>query len=203
MSAVGSGLTTQPDLAIGSVAPARRNSTSLFDDGAANLFTDPRAMRAGDVLTVRISINDKATFGNTTDRSLTANESTGYNWDTAIGNASGTIKGQAGANSASSTNGTGSIDRSEKIQLSVAATITRVLPNGNLLISGTQEVRVNFELRVLNIAGIVRPRDIAKDNTISYEKIAEARISYGGKGRISDVQQPNWLQQLIDTYKPI
>ena len=110
--------------------------------------------------------------------------------------------GSLGLGAKSGANGSGSIDRSEKVDVSVAAVVTEVLPNGNLLISGTQEVRVNFELRIVNVTGIVRPRDISTGNTIDYEKIAEARISYGGRGRISEVQQPRWGQQLIDAIAP-
>jgi flagellar L-ring protein precursor FlgH len=84
----------------------------------------------------------------------------------------------------------------------VAAVVTHILPNGNLIISGSQEVRVNFEMRQLQIAGIVRPLDISKENMINYDKIAEARISYGGKGRLTDVQQPSWGQQVFDVVKP-
>ena len=108
----------------------------------------------------------------------------------------------AGITSQSTSQGQGTIDRSEKIQLAIAAVVSDVLPNGNMVVSGSQEVRVNYELRLLNIAGIVRPRDISKDNTISYDKIAEARISYGGRGRISEVQQPSWGQQIYDAIKP-
>ena len=104
--------------------------------------------------------------------------------------------------SSSSTKGQGNIDRSEKIQLSVAAVVTDVLGNGNLLISGSQEIRVNYELRNLTIGGIVRPRDIGRDNMISYDKIAEARVSYGGRGRLMEVQQPGIGQQVYDLVRP-
>ena len=113
------------------------------------------------------------------------------------------FKPQVTSSALSSTQGQGTIDRSEKIQLAVAAVVTDVLPNGNLIVSGSQEVRVNYELRLLNVAGIVRPQDISKANTISYDKIAEARISYGGRGRIMEVQQPTLLQQIYDRLKPL
>ena len=112
------------------------------------------------------------------------------------GKRSGTINSKI--DSKSETKGEGAINRSESIELMVAAVVSDVLPNGNLIISGTQEVRVNFEVRVLTVQGIVRPRDISTENMVSYEKIAEARISYGGRGRITDVQQPAWGQQLLD-----
>ncbi len=147
-------------------------------------------------MTVIISINDKATFGNSTDRSLQAK--TGFLMDfgftpptTGTSSSSGSPgKLLADVNSSSSTQGQGNIDRSEQIQVSVPAVVTRVLPNGNLVIRGSQEVRVNYELRQLTIAGIVHPADISRNNTIAYDRVAEARISYGGRGRLTDVQQP-------------
>ncbi|MGD0633064.1 MAG: flagellar basal body L-ring protein FlgH [Beijerinckiaceae bacterium] len=174
---------------------------SLYTD-KANLFRDPRAMRPGDVLTVNISINDQATIGNSSGREL---DSTVNNqWDAGLGTSTSpvTIAGSFDSTSKSAANGTGTINRSEKIQLSVAAIVTEVMPDGNLMVAGSQEVRVNFELRQLSVAGIVRPRDISKDNTISYEKIAEARISYGGRGRLTEVQQPGIGQQIYDALKP-
>jgi flagellar L-ring protein precursor FlgH len=178
--------------------PKRRQDQSLWDESRADLFADPRAKKVGDVVTVTIAINDSATFGNSTDRSLDSNASAGFNFnlDQYKTNDAGGITSQ------STTQGQGTIDRSEKMQLSIAAVVSNVLPNGNMIVSGSQEVRVNYELRLLNIAGIVRPRDISKDNTISYDKIAEARISYGGRGRISEVQQPSWGQQIYDAIKP-
>ena len=203
LSPVGSGFVSVTDPAMSQMhMPARPTGGSLFEDGSANLFTDPRAAKVGDVISVHIMINDKATFGNTTGRSQTAQETGGFDWSFGLNSTTNKVNAAADLNASSSSNGQGSIDRSEKIQLAVAAVVTRVLPNGNLIISGSQEVRVNFEVRQLAIAGIVRPRDIAKDNTIGYDKIAEARISYGGKGRITEVQQPSWGQQIFDVAKP-
>ena len=116
------------------------------------------------------------------------------------GKAAGTV--DSTIDSKSSSKGDGAVTRSESIELLVAAVVTDVMPNGNLIISGTQEVRVNFEMRVLTVQGIVRPRDISTENMVSYEKIAEARISYGGKGRLTDIQQPAWGQQLLDMITP-
>jgi flagellar L-ring protein precursor FlgH len=180
--------------------PVRR--FSLWNDRQSRLFTDPRALSKGDILTVKIEINDRAKFKNESDRSRTASRTLGLgisgDWNGASAGASG--KGDIGSKTA--TNGAGATSRSENIELSVAAVVTEVLPNGNMLISGSQEVRVNAEVRILTIAGIVRPSDIGPENTISYERIAEARISYGGRGRLTEVQQPPYGQQIIDQVLP-
>jgi flagellar L-ring protein precursor FlgH len=172
----------------------------------ANLYTDQTVTRVGDIVTVNIAINDKAQFDNATDRSKTAASSLTSSWGYSGGGSGGGGSQPATtvltAAASSSNQGQGNIDRQEQIQVSVAAVVTEVLPNGNLVISGSQEVRVNFELRQLTVAGIVRPYDIARNNTISYDRIAEARISYGGRGRLSEVQQPNWGQQIWDTISP-
>jgi flagellar L-ring protein precursor FlgH len=204
MTPVGNGLhptvTSMPP--VESSRSSREGPFSLWDDRSSDLYRDPRAARPGDVLTVNISINDRASLGNNTDRSKESQVKNTF--DALFGifgfNQSGNYA--LNVDSQSSTKGQGSIDRSEKIQMSVAAVVTDVLPNGNLLISGSQEMRVNYELRLLEIAGIVRPRDISRDNTISYDKIAEARVSYGGRGRLTEVQQPNLGHQIYDIVKP-
>lgn len=168
-----------------------------------NLYSDQRVSQVGDIVTVVVSINDKANFDNSTDRSKTATSNFNADWGVSSGNAQtqpSTLT--AGVNSTSSMQGQGNIGRQEQIQVSVAAVVTEVLPNGNLVISGSQEVRVNYEMRDLTIAGIVHPDDISRNNTIEYDRIAEARVSYGGRGRLTEVQQPGWGQQLTDILKP-
>ncbi|THD49339.1 MAG: hypothetical protein E7774_01480 [Bradyrhizobium sp.] len=185
-----------------------RTPTGQIARPIANLYTDQTVTRVGDIVTVNIAINDKAQFDNATDRSKSASSSLTSNWQytrgsTGSGGGTGSPSSIAlNAASTTSTQGAGNIDRQEQIQVSVAAVVTEVLPNGNLVISGSQEVRVNYELRQLTVAGIVRPYDIARNNTISYDRIAEARISYGGRGRLNDVQQPSWGQQIWDKISP-
>ncbi len=203
LTPIGSGLYTPVQSFPGAarVNPSRNGSVSLWDESRGDLFRDPRASRIGDVITVNIAINDRATMGNSTDRSQEAKVSNALNAATSLGPGYA-ADASLGADSKSTATGKGNIDRSEKIQLNIAAVVTDVMQNGNLLISGSQEVRVNYELRLLNIGGVVRPRDISRENTISYEKIAEARIAYGGRGRVSEVQQPAYAHQLYDILKP-
>jgi len=179
--------------------PRRAGKNSLYRSDAVNFYRDPRATKPGDVLTVLISINDRANLNNKSDVKRNSQTglglSGGWGWLKPFG-------GDANANKSTSAKGDGKVERREDIRLSVAAIVSDVLPNGNLIISGSQEVRVNYEMRVLNISGVVRPRDIAGNNTISYDKIAEARISYGGRGRLSEIQQPPYGQQLLNHVAP-
>ncbi len=182
---------------------------SLWRSGARAFFKDQRARRVGDILTVNVKIDDKAEVENTTSRSRTNNEDLGIN---ALGGAVSNLakilpKGApfpdvVDLDSNTNSQGTGSVDRNEDIETTVAAVVTQVLPNGNLVIEGKQEVRVNFEIRELVVAGIVRPEDISNSNTIDSSQIAEARISYGGRGQITDVQQPRYGQQFLDIVLP-
>ncbi len=182
--------------------PPAVNRYSLWDDRRSDLFTDRRAMRNGDILTVLIAISDKAQLNNKTDRSRTANKGIGLSGTFDLEGVGKSGSARAKIDSTTDFAGDGATVRSEKINLSVAAIVTNVLPNGNLLIQGSQEVLVNSELRILKIAGIVRPTDIGPDNIISYERIAEARISYGGRGRVSEVQEPPYGQQILDRVLP-
>jgi len=203
LTPVGSGLVAANQRATADASAIALDPRSRGPLKPINLYTEPRVSQAGDIVTVIISINDKATFDNSTDRSKTAATNSVFDW----GSSSGSSQTQPstltlGSTSSSSTQGQGNIGRQEQIQVSVAAVVTEVLPNGNLVISGSQEVRVNYELRDLTVAGIVHPSDILPNNTVSYDRIAEARISYGGRGRLSEVQQPNWGQEIYDFIRP-
>ena len=203
-SPVGSGLITDETASIQS---ARVLPISSSGHGPPpSLYSQPRIANVGDIVRVLISMNDKATLGNASGRSQTTKDGVvvdfGYNNGSSSASSTQPAKLLGDLSSSASTQGQGNIDRSEQIQVSVAAVVTRVLPNGNLVISGSQEVRVNYELRQLTVAGIVNPLDISLNNTIAYDRIAEARISYGGRGRQTDFQQPAWGQQVYDAVRP-
>ncbi|MFD1744832.1 flagellar basal body L-ring protein FlgH [Rhizobium helianthi] len=205
MSPIGSGLQYAQTPQMSSYPKQPRHMTSgysLWSDSQSALFKDARALNVGDILTVDIQINDRADFDNETDRSRTNKTKLKWNARANLLGVTPFTTGDGGTDSESSTKGQGSTKRSEKLNLLVAAVVTGVLENGNLLISGSQEVRVNHEIRILNVAGIVRPQDVNAKNSISYDKIAEARISYGGRGRLMEMQQPPIGQQVVDLFSP-
>lgn len=177
-------------------------ANSLWRPGARAFFKDQRAKQVGDVMTVVVNIqNERAQLAQTTQRSRESGENasvTNFFNVNPIENA----EPHVGAEADSTFSGTGSVDRSENISIRLAAVVLQVLPNGNLALAGRQEVRVNGDLRELQVAGVIRPEDIRADNTISWDKIAEARISYGGRGTITDVQQPRYGQQIFDVIFP-
>lgn len=181
---------------------------SLWRSGPASLFGDRRAARMGDILTIIINIDDQAQLQNTSTRTRSAGENMAISDLFGIpqrinGGDAGNITDPAlGLNSNSNTSGTGSINRNEQIMLRIAATVVQELANGHLVVRGTQEVRVNSELRDLQITGIIRPEDISRQNTITYDKMAGARIYYGGRGMISDMQQPRYGQQILEILAP-
>ena len=186
-----------------------RRPASLWRAGARAFFKDQRAARVGDILTVNIAIKDKAQLSNSSTRNRVNKEDSAATRFLGYEAALSRVLPEAiqpgnliDLDSATSNSGKGTVDRGETIDLKVAAVITQLLPNGNLVIQGRQEVRVNYEVRELQVAGVIRPEDISSSNTIPYDKIAEARIAYGGRGHISDFQQPRWGQQVIDVLMP-
>src|SRR3954451_22920137 len=186
---------------------ASYNANSLWRNGSRAFFKDQRAHQIGDILTVTVNFTDKANIANETQRSRKSSEDSGIT-DFAgskllTGKAAQVLPGRLlTADSTASTDGKGSVQRQEALQTSVAAVVTQLLPNGNLVVEGKQEIRVNFEVRELIVAGIVRPEDIQSDNTIDSSKIAQARIAYGGRGQIPDVQQPRYGQQVMNVLLP-
>jgi flagellar L-ring protein precursor FlgH len=187
--------------------PASYNPNSLWRNGSRAFFKDQRARQVGDILTITVNFTDKANIANQTSRSRSSKEDSGVS-DFAgskllTGSAAQVFPGRIlTTDSTATTDGKGSVQRQENLQTNVAAVVTQLLPNGNLVVEGKQEIRVNFEVRELIVAGIVRPEDIQSDNTIDSSKIAQARIAYGGRGQITDVQQPRYGQQVLDVLLP-
>jgi flagellar L-ring protein precursor FlgH len=191
------------------VAYAAPAPSSLWQAGSRSFFNDQRASRIGDILKVEIEISDKAEITNSSSRQRASETSSGVDSflgiPTQLGRFFGAgfdptnlVSGHANSTAA----GQGAINREEKVELTVAAVIVDRLPNGNLVIAGRQEVRINSELRELTVSGIVRPEDITASNTIRHDQIAEARVSYGGRGQISAVQRPNIGQRIGDAISP-
>ncbi len=193
-------------------APSVQHQTanSLWQAGARAFFRDMRAARVGDILTVIINIDDSAELENSSTRTRANTDNMDLNGFLGLEGRflqrnlpdEVTADNLYDVDSQLSNAGTGQIDREEQIEVKVAAVVTQLLPNGNLVISGRQQVVVNFEMRELQVAGIIRPQDIATENTINFEQIAEARIAYGGQGQITDVQQPRYGSQLMDIILP-
>lgn len=185
------------------------DAASLWSPSRVSLLGDRRAVVRGDILTVVIEIDEKAEISNSSDRSRSGSENLSVpglfglpqRLDSKLP-AGASSSELVGINSQSSSSGDGSVKRNEKLELRIASTVIDVLPNGVLSISGSQELRVNFELRELLVTGFVRPEDVSRQNEITYDKIASARVSYGGRGQISDVQQPRIGQQVLDTVLP-
>lgn len=195
------------------VAPKRAEASGLWNTSTRSFFGDNRAQTVGDILTVIIDIEDEADLSNESERSRSATQTAGRPTFFGYGGKIDRILPGISESdlptgdivdlgSSSGSSGEGSIRRNETIRLRVAATIIEALPNENLVIAGRQEVKVNNELRELRIAGVVRPVDISLRNTISYDKIAEARVAYGGRGQISAVQQPRYGQDALEVILP-
>ncbi len=189
--------------------PRAASANSLWRTGARTFFGDQRARRIGDILTVNINIDDRAQTQNSTVRSRSNDISGGisnfFGLENSLGQAfPGGFDPQnlVGLEGGSNASGSGAVSRAERVNLTIAAVVTDVMSNGNLVIQGRQEVRTNREVRELTVAGIVRPEDITAANTIAHTQIAEARISYGGRGDISRMQATPAAQSLVERFSP-
>ncbi|MGB4057310.1 MAG: flagellar basal body L-ring protein FlgH [Alphaproteobacteria bacterium] len=187
----------------------RQEKNSLWASDRKTFFKDQRAADVGDIITVMINIDDQAKLDNETERTRSSEEGASLNSLLGLENKLDNIlphdvdnTNLVAGGATSGHRGSGSVDRKEEVELQLAALVTQILPNGNMVIHGQQEVRVNFEKRILSIEGVIRPQDITINNTVSYEQIAEARIGYGGQGQITDVQQPRYGQQVYDVVFP-
>jgi len=187
--------------------PAAANS--LWRQGSRTFLRDQRAAQPGDLVTVLVSIQDEAQLRNTTERARTGSDTLGIprllglesSWARILPNSIDPTR-LVQTNGEQNASGNGTIRRNETVTLRVAATVAQVLPNGNLVVAGRQQVRVNSELRDLTVSGVIRPQDIASDNTVRHDRLAEARIAYGGRGTISDMQRPRVGQELLDIILP-
>jgi flagellar L-ring protein precursor FlgH len=189
--------------------PVELQNNSLWKTGAKTFFKDQRAKRVGDILTVIIDMNDSASISNETKTNRQSTQTVAVNNFMGFEEKFSEVLPKGvdptkliGVTSDPNLQGKGSIQRSEKVQFKLAATITQILPNGNFVISGRQEMRINYEIREIVVVGIVRPEDISSANTVPYEKISEARMAYSGRGQLDDVQQAPWAQQILTTISP-
>ncbi len=186
------------------LAPVQVNS--LWRSGSRAFFKDQRAAQVGDILTVLVNIADTAALANATGTTRTGSEAVGIpnlgGLETKAAAVGVDPKNLLNTNSTNANTGTGTITRNETVTLRLAGVVTQVLPNGNLVVTARQEVRVNSELRQLQVSGVVRPQDIASDNTVVHDRMAEARIGYGGRGTLTDLQTPRYGQQIMDILLP-
>jgi flagellar L-ring protein precursor FlgH len=185
--------------------PAPNEANSLWRSGSRAFFKDQRAAQVGDIVTVLVNMNDAANLKNVTSAVRASSETAGmpnFFGLEAMVPKTVTPSSLLSANSGNSNTGTGQIQRTEAVTLRLAGVVTQVLSNGNLVVAARQEFMVNSELRELRVTGVIRPQDIASDNTVLHDRMAEARIAYGGKGQLTDIQRARWGQQMMDILMP-
>lgn len=200
---------TAPVTLIPADGPRPTSANSVFRNGSRTFFHDQRASHVGDILTVVIDVKDSAQVDSETIANRQASDNVGltnlFGYESTLGRLlpkAFTPSTALNTSSNAKSDGKGTMNRSEAISMTVAAVVTRVLPNGNLVIEGNQEVKVNSELRQLTVSGIVRPEDITAANTIAHTQIAEARVNYGGRGVLTSTQNPPVGQQLATKFSP-
>lgn len=204
LSPIGDGIVTgsteAPELS--EVLAKDETAIDSWVGGSADYFRDSRAVNRGDLITIKIGLNDRAAFNNSSSRSRKAKADAGTDFDVGIFGLLGTGQAEANAGSNSTASGQGAITRSEKLDVTLTAIVTKVFANGMLYVEGSQQAMVNYERRDIKVAGIVHPKDVDSDNSVDFSKIAEARVVYGGAGKVSDVQKPGWGMQLWDKVNP-
>ncbi len=186
--------------------PTPTEPNALWRNGSRAFFKDQRASEVGDIVTVLVDMNDSADLKNVTTATRNSSESAGmpnfFGMEQLLPKTIVDPSKLLSLSSGNTNDGNGQIKRNETVTLRLAGVVTQVLANGNLVVDARQEVRVNGELRVLHVTGVIRPQDIASDNTVKADRMAEARIAYGGRGELTDVQSPRWGQQLMDILMP-
>jgi flagellar L-ring protein precursor FlgH len=186
--------------------PTPNEANALWRSGSRAFFKDQRAAQVGDIVTVLVNMNDAANLKNVTTTTRTSGESQGlpnfYGLESILPKSIADPSKLMSISSANNNTGTGQIQRNEAVTLRLAGVVTQMLPNGNLVVAASQEFMVNGELRELRVTGVIRPQDIASDNTVLHDRMAEARISYGGRGQLTDLQRARWGQQMMDILLP-
>ncbi len=182
-------------------------ANSLWRSGSRAFFKDQRAAQVGDIVTVVVSMTDSAQLNNVTSLTRTSGEQAGIPDFAGLTSRLGLTSiidpsKLISLSSANNNTGNGQIQRNEAVALRLAGIVTQVMPNGNLVVVARQEFVVNSELRELRVTGVIRPQDIASDNTVLHDRMAEARIQYGGRGEMTDLQTTRWGQQLMDILMP-
>ncbi|MGE0221851.1 MAG: flagellar basal body L-ring protein FlgH [Acetobacteraceae bacterium] len=186
--------------------PTPNEANALWRAGSRAFFKDQRAAQVGDIVTVLVNMNDAANLKNVTAATRSSAESGGmpqfFGMETLLPKTISDPAKLLNVNSSNNNAGNGQIQRTEAVTLRLAGVVTQVLPNGNLVVAARQEFRVNSELRELQVTGVIRPQDIASNNTVQHDRMAEARIAYGGRGQLTEVQSARWGQQLMDILLP-
>jgi flagellar L-ring protein precursor FlgH len=186
--------------------PPPNNANALWRSGSRAFFKDQRAAQVGDVVTIVVNMNDAANLKNVTSADRSSSESAGmpnlFGLESLLPKTIADPSKLVSLSSGNNNTGTGQIQRNENVTLRLAGVVTQVLPNGNLVVAARQEFLVNNELRSLQVTGVIRPQDIASDNTVQHDRMAEARIAYGGRGQLTSLQSPRWGQQMMDILLP-
>ncbi len=190
---------------------ATANGSLWVENGGRSLgemFVNAKARRIGDIVTIRIvessSASNKASTDTDRASSLDVGLSSFFKLEDEFPSTQAFFNpfSPAQASYESEFEGTGSTVRSGALEAYISARIVQILPNGNFVIEGNREVRVNNENQIITLTGVVRPRDISGENVVQSTYIADARISYSGSGIVNDQQRPGWLVRILDNIWP-